>query len=191
MANRSEEAPAGAGFIPLIDVIFLLLIFFLVTMTIIPLLGGREETEAQLSLPVSGPGCAEVDMLIQLHKFSDGPEKVYYYTISKRTDVSRFEQDKGNIPNYSSSFNTKRSLDRIFGFDHVYGNVGSLNLEGEDRVVIIADKWITYENILKVVEKCFEDKVQFFCAMAPIDSLSSHSKVDFTPSERIAEIYPW
>ena len=91
MARKTTES-RKIEMVPLIDVIFLLLIFFLVTLNIIPVISRKETLEAQYAMPVvTAKDAARVDMLIQLHQIRKS-SRVHYFVIGWRTQARRLRR---------------------------------------------------------------------------------------------------
>lgn len=175
--------------VPLIDVIFLLLIFFLVTLNIIPVISQDHMPESQFNMPVvTADDAARVDMLIQLHQFPNDPsEQVYYYTIDHTLD--QFSRGMWNvIVKFSQDIADRDHLNQRFPGHH-FRDLSNIDLNGVDKVIISADQWVPYEKLFEVIQLCVVNNVRYYATVSSFEKL--RSRVYYTEPQNIIHHKKW
>jgi biopolymer transport protein ExbD len=169
---------------PLIDMIFLLLIFFLVTLTI-PKLSKTEVREWQFDLEVvTAEDDADVDMFIQLHQFPND-NTVYHFIIDEqmKSKLGRTEDWNEIIsPVITLSVLKKK-------FEKVYSNPNNIPLKENGKVIISASEWIPYEKVFDVIQACADKKVTYYCVVSSFKELKD--RIKFPVSREIKERKIW
>ncbi len=190
-ANRIE-ATKKIELVPLIDVIFLLLIFFLVTLNIIPILTRKEMRESQFPVEViTAEDAARVDMLIQLHQFPDDRfNRVFYFTIDGDLPWLGRPEMTGvleRIPEFARSISTLGALRTRFP-GHFFERPEQIPYPKNGEVIISASEWVPYERLFEVIQGCDRRGVsKKHCVVGSFEELQD--KIRPTPPEQIVEKY--
>lgn len=189
MKNINRATVKKIELVPLIDVIFLLLIFFLVTLNIIPVLSKREMLESQFPVKVvTANDAAKVDMLIQMHQFP-GDQKVHYFTIDAELEgipivkgtwekIIELSKNKNNLPALKNRFKK-----------HHFENPKKINFKGKQEVIISAHPWIPYEHLQAVIQECIKNGIHFYCNIGTFDDLPD--KVIYPKPRGFVHRYDW
>jgi hypothetical protein len=160
---------------PLIDVIFLLLIFFLVTMSIIPGMVEPHKPEYIVPSEVPGFGGVTADMLIQLCRSSG--EKIWYVVMDSNLPSHVFR----NCGQMDLRCNPNQL--RVVFPHHVFQYVEEIRFFSASTAIIRADEWTPYEEVIKVVRRCQDNGVSFFLAKGSVETMCDDISIDPTPSE--------
>ena len=83
----------SADWTPLIDIIFQLMIFFIVTMSVLPAVKSAPQVEGSMSLPTPSQGSAEVSHLIQIIKVPFKGETFGYLVLDGTPQSADFYKD--------------------------------------------------------------------------------------------------
>ncbi|MCK5832197.1 biopolymer transporter ExbD [bacterium] len=83
----------SADWTPLIDIIFQLMIFFLVTMSVLPAVKSAPQVEGNMSLPTPNQGSSEVSHLIQILKVPFKSDMYGYLVLDGTPQSAEFYKD--------------------------------------------------------------------------------------------------
>jgi|GEM_PF-7022551 len=187
--SKKSNTKRKIELVPLIDVIFLLLIFFLVTLNIIPVISQEELPESQFNMPVvTAEDAARVDMLIQLHQFPNDPsQEVYYYTIDNTLD--QFSRGVWNIVvRFSQDIDDRNHLNRRFP-QHHFDELSAIDFRGVDKVIISANEWVPYEELFEVIQICVNNNIRYYATISSFDEL--RNKIAYTEPRNIIHHKKW
>ncbi len=182
MLRKHDDGSRRIELVPLIDVIFLLLIFFLVTLNIIPIISRRETLESTYAMEVVTPDQpARIDRFIQLHQFPGDPQ-VYYFLIDEA-----FQNVP--IPLVLANLNDRPRMQQIFR-GRWFTNPKAIPLHRGDRVLIGSTPWAPYEALFELIEACKVSQVgKYDCVMSSFEQLGERFR--FVDENRFVEIYEW
>lgn len=82
-----------ADWTPLIDIIFQLMIFFLVTMSVLPAVKSAPQVEGNMSLPTPSQGSSEVSHLVQIIKVPFKTNNFGYIVLDGTPQAAEFYKD--------------------------------------------------------------------------------------------------
>jgi len=153
MKMRVEPLPE-AQWTSMIDIIFQLMIFFLVTLSVMPAIKSAPQVEGIMNLPTPKRGDSEASMLIQLH---ETPQKAVDYYVLQGDDPSAefytWFQDKRAVVNVPAAYIAFRNA--VVRYNVLY-NQNSLTalLEqvwvNDPAVIIRAPGNIPYSEVVRI-----------------------------------------
>lgn len=177
--------------VPLIDVIFLLLIFFLVTLNIIPVISKKEMQESEFAMPVvTAEDASRIDMFIQIHQFEQGEtDQVHYFTIDGELSIIPISPTVwDDIIKLSQHSNGLTQLQRYFR-QHYFESARDINYSGKKQVIISAGPWISYEDLFEVIQECVNRGITYHCIVGSFADLPQ--RIDYSPPTEIVKRYEW
>lgn len=162
--SRRKQVHRKIELVSLIDVIFLLLIFFMVTMNVIPALTRDQPTEARVDIRIPEGELDIVDRIIQVQQIpEDG--SVRYLIFDKNTLPIDMTQDEWQerLQNLTEDALAAMDspLDALAGLGvTVHGNVNNLQLAPSDEIIISCPDLLPYVEMMKVIRRCRQLEVQ-------------------------------
>ncbi|MCG8607689.1 biopolymer transporter ExbD [bacterium] len=189
MRNYKEASSKKIELVPLIDVIFLLLIFFLVTLNIIPILTNKDVLESQYAIPVvTDDDAARVDMLVQLHQFP-GDARVHYFTIDSQLPGIPFDDSKLQTLARLSQNRSRLASLRSYFPRHYFREAEDINYEGKKQIIISASPWVPYEHLFKVIQECVNHGIKYYCNIGSFEDFPR--RIQFSEPREIVSRYEW
>jgi biopolymer transport protein ExbD len=190
MRNYRDNSSKKIELVPLIDVIFLLLIFFLVTLNIIPILTNKDVLESQYAIPVvTADDAARVDMLIQIHQFP-GESRVHYFTLDSQLEGIPFDENQlAKIASLGSHSGSLQSLKDDYFQGHYFKEHDDINYEGKKQVIISASPWVPYEHLFKVIQECVNRGIKYYCNIGSFEEFPT--KIRFSEPKDFVSRYEW
>ena len=91
--NRRSDALESPSLTSMIDIIFQLMIFFLVTMSVLPAVKSAPQVEGNMSLPTPSQGSAEVSHLVQIIKVPFSADEFGYLVLDGTPQAAEFYKD--------------------------------------------------------------------------------------------------
>jgi len=150
--QRKNSEPRSGEMTSMIDVIFLLLIFFLVTLNPMPSekAGETQESVISLRVPEVGEGYADADLLIQLQNIGG---KTRYYVFDP---VFINQANWSAIQNVLKMFaNQPNQLVSMLASLNMEKSKAQLNevLRGKNLVLIRASDWVEYGDVMDIIDR--------------------------------------
>ncbi|HHH80868.1 MAG TPA: hypothetical protein ENL24_02535 [candidate division Zixibacteria bacterium] len=153
MKRRVEPLPA-TELTSLVDIIFQLMIFFLVSISILPAIKSAPQVEGLMNLPTPKRGDAEASVLIQIHKTPTG--RLDYYVLQGNDESAEFYnwfKDKRQIVKIPSAYVAFRNAAQRYRV--IYDERGLkaflLDIRDNDPAVIIrAPGNIPYSDVVRI-----------------------------------------
>ncbi len=150
--KRRRSGQRKLELISLIDVIFLLLIFFMVTLNIIPAMTRDEPIEASFDVPVPRSTEDKVDVIVQLQRVPELGNRTRYLVFDKTLGQQeddllgslRTLSDNGNFAGLAAVLRNHRILD----------TPAELKLSKQQTVIIRCPDLASYGDVLAVVDRC-------------------------------------
>lgn len=183
MLRRRVESPRKVELVSIIDVVFLLLIFFIVTTTFMRGLGGGRTDEVldRAMVPDTRSNeLVEVDAGIVLYPFSnDGTEDIDYYIFSPCANWEVLNQIINNMGPLNWMRNNRGTLQMVGpGTYNIYSRPSQLMpcLRGKSRVAIRAAETIPWGEVMKVYDLCkrANPQMKIIFMIAPREQLFGH-----------------
>ena len=182
---RTRSGLRKIEMVPLIDVIFLLLIFFLVTLNIIPIISRRETIESQYAMPVAtADESARVDLLIQLHQIEGSPE-VHYFVIDEAFQNTPIQR----VLNYQNNLQELRKIFNRGGKRRAVDDPNDIDFSRAKRVIISSNPWVPYERVFELIQLCVNKGVKYYCVVSSFDELGA--RITYSEPTKIVENYVW
>lgn len=138
----------------MIDIIFQLMIFFLVTLSIMPSVKSAPQVEGMMNLPTPKKGESEASMLIQFHKTPQG--QIDYYVLRGDDNSAEFYnwfQDKRSLLSVGSAYiafrNAVTRYQVLYNEQTLEGLINEVAVN-EPAVILRAPSNLEYGEIVKV-----------------------------------------
>ncbi len=149
--RRKEEPLESGAMTPMIDIIFQLMIFFLVTTSVLPATKSAPQIEGNLNLGTPKQGGSTVNSVIQLHRdYETGA--IEYYVLQGNENSAEFykvlERSRKIIKTP-----LLRSVGRRYGVYYNYNELKDMLrrlAEIQPKVLIRADRKLPYGEVVKV-----------------------------------------
>lgn len=196
MANYSTESTGRkVELTPLIDVIFLLLIFFLVTLNIIPILGGQGKQEVAYPLrALNSEDVSRATLLVEMYRTTAGP--LVYLAVPATCVAGR----GGGIPQLKRVMSVLQSDGSLtpadvsalssgrFGkvvFHSPSGLVRAVNTNLMTDAVIFCDPRLPFENVSEVISVLQSTGLAVRVVPMSLRSVSAHWNTVITGVQKI------
>ncbi|MBN2542408.1 biopolymer transporter ExbD [bacterium] len=148
--RREGTALEKSELTSMVDIIFQLMIFFLVSMSVMPSVKSAPQVEGTLNLAPPKQGGTEVSHVIQLHLNRN--KEIEYYVLQGNDDSAEFFQ---KIANKRTIVMTPllKTLGERYG---VYFNLASLQIflheirDSDPKILIRADRKLPYGQIVEI-----------------------------------------
>ncbi len=153
MRARYEPLPE-TELTSMVDIIFQLMIFFLVTLSVMPAVKSAPQVEGIMNLPTPKRGDSEASMLIQLHKTPQGG--IDYYVLQGNDQSAKFYnwfKDKRQVVNIPSAYIAFRNAVARYNVLYTEQTLRGLLQEVRDNdpaVIIRAPGNLPYGEVVKI-----------------------------------------
>ncbi|MFP4458751.1 MAG: ExbD/TolR family protein [Candidatus Zixiibacteriota bacterium] len=146
--KRREEALPSMEMTSMIDIIFQLMIFFIVTMSVMPAEQSAPKVEGTKQIPTPKDGDSEVSMVIQYHQAQGGYE---FYVLQGNKNSAEFYQEisrKSYIP--TNVLRNIGKLNQVYFTNESLKNLLREVSKNEPAILIRAPETIPYGEIVKL-----------------------------------------
>ncbi|RKZ28093.1 hypothetical protein DRQ26_01820 [bacterium] len=153
MRSRYEPLPE-TELTSMVDIIFQLMIFFLVTLSVMPSIKSAPQVEGMMNLPTPKKGNSEASVLIQFHKTPQGG--IDYYVLQGDDQSAKFYtwfQDKRSVVAIPSAYIAFRNAVQRYGVLYNQQTLKGLLNEiwvNDPAVIIRAPGNLPYGEVVKV-----------------------------------------
>lgn len=155
---RKQDELEKQDLTPMIDIIFQLMIFFIVTMSVLPSVKSAPQVEGNMSLPTPSQGSSEVSHLVQVIKVPFKTDQFGYMLLDGTPTAAEFYKD--DIDRSRRFLNDPYALESIITVATNKGlwfNEASLRAKFQEafnqqdvKVIIRASRNIPYGEVVKV-----------------------------------------